>query len=296
MEGDPSPQPMRPSPCTTAVTHDVGMCRSTPSDAQLQAIERGEVVLLCRHCVHPPPPGAQLRGIPHAGPYHARDGETGQFCSLSCMVAYTLEHPTYRSGIQRAEILRVAHEELGVDEVLPAPPQELLLVFGGHLGIEEFRAHTAAGRVLRRCAAPFASALAIASVTEVYSTRAEEPLVVAAAPIVAAPPATDDAGGRVLRQLDEWGLANLRQPPTQPEDLLEPPAATAASFYQQFIEETEGGGPAATTASVATANVSAAAATATPAARPAEPKRRPARARAAPAPTATGMSRFLKHA
>jgi len=288
---------MRPSPCTTAVTHDVGMCRSTPSDAQLQAIERGEVVLLCRHCVHPPPPGVQLRGIPHAGPYHARDGETGQFCSLNCMVAYTLERPTYRSGIQRAEILRVAHEELGVDEVLPAPPQELLLVFGGHLGIEEFRAHTAAGRVLRRCAAPFASSLAIASVTEVYSTRAEEPHLVAPAPVVAAPPATDDAGGRVLRQLDEWGLANLRQPATQPEDLLEPPAATAASFYQQFIEETEGGGPPPTivapSAATATAGASAPAA---PAARPADTKRRPARPRAAPAPTATGMSRFLKHA
>lgn len=269
---------MLPSPCTTAINHDTGLCRSTPTDEQRRAIENGELMLLCQHCVHPPPAGGGLRGIPEVGPYHAAQGESGQFCSLHCMIAWTLERPTYRRPIQRAEILKLAAAEYGLDEILPAPPQALLSVFGGHLSIEEFRAHTDAHHLLRQCVPPFASPLAISAITEIYQTRppaaGQEP-----PPVVTAP--ADDAAGRQLTQLDEWGLTGLRQPETQPDDLLEPPAPPEESFYQRFIDACEDPG----------APSEAAAAPRQP-----EPKRRASRARPAVGAGAGGLSRFLKSA
>lgn len=262
-----------PSPCTTAVNHDTGLCRSTATAAQRRAIERGELVLVCQHCVHPPPPGGTLCGIPQVGPYHAPQGKSGQFCSFSCMIAFTLERPTYRTPMQRAEILKLAATENDVEEVLPAPPQALLAIFGGHLSIEEFRAHTAAQNLLRRCAPPFASPLAIAAVTEIYQTKPAPNGQAGPPPPAPAPPEGD--GSRVLSQLDEWGLTGLRQPATQPDDLLEPPAPPEESFYQCFIEECgEPGAPAELP-------------------RPAD-RRRPSRVRPAPTGPTGGLSRFLK--
>jgi hypothetical protein len=273
---------MLPSPCTTAINHDTGLCRSTPSDEQQRAIESGELVLLCQHCVHPPPAGGGLRGIPQVGPYHAVQGESGQFCSLNCMVAWTLERPTYRRPIQRAEILKLASVEYELDEILPAPPQDLLAVFGGHLTIEEFRSHTGAQHLLRRCTPPFVSSLSISAITEIYQTKppapGQDPVLVVPVPSMN----VEDCGSRQLTQLDEWGLTGLRQPLTQPDDLLEPSAPPKESFYERFINGC--GEPGAS------------AEEATPPPRQPDPKRRASRARPSVGGATGGLSRFLKPA
>jgi hypothetical protein len=289
---------MRASPVTgasTVVNHNTSVGPSVPSAAVQARIDRGEIRLICMHCSHAPLPGGALRGIPEVGPYKGTTRTTGQFCSFECMLGHTLEHRTYRSPMQRAAIIEMAHLEMGVDHVTPAGPRTELAVFGGPYTIEEFRGFSASGRLLRHLATPFVSPMAISEVYQREGAPAEEaaaPTAPAApagwpereaAPIPqAAPEHAGDDGS--MSQLNEWGLRGLRRPPTQPEGIVEPPSPPPASFYQQYVdtieqEGSEGAAPAAEQ----------------PPPRRAEPRRRASRS-SAPGGAAGGLSRFLKPA
>lgn len=294
---------MRASPVTgasTVVNHNTSVGPSVPSEKVQARIDRGEILLICMHCSHAPLPGGALRGIPEVGPYKGTPRTTGQFCSFECMLGHTLEHRTYRSPMQRAAILEMAHLEMGIDHVTPAGPRTELAVFGGPYTIEEFRAFSATGRLLRHLTAPFVSPMAISEVYQREGAPAEgagdeeEPAPTPAreaereaapehaAPEHAAPEHAGDDGS--MSQLNEWGLRGLRRPLTQPEGIVEPPSPPPASFYQQYVDtiEQEGGEGEAPAAEH-------------PPPRRAEPRRRASRS-SAPGGGAGGLSRFLKPA
>jgi hypothetical protein len=268
---------LRPSPVTgasTVVNHNTSLGRSVPS-AEVQArIDAGEIRMLCMHCAHPPPDGGALRGIPEVGPYKGGARTTGQFCSFECMLGHTLETRTYRSPMQRAVILEMAHDELGAEHITPAGPRTLLAVFNGPYSIEEFRALSRSGKLLRHCAAPFASAMAIA---EVYQREG----MATAPPTDAAPPPEPEPDDGSMCQLNEWGLRGLKRPASQPDDIVEPPASPPPSFYQDYIDRIDESAGAPAEAEVATVRRS-------------EPRRRPTRSSGPAGPG--GLSRFLKPA
>ena len=224
-------------------THSTRVIRAHPTEEQARAFTG---TLLCRHCVHPAPEGGELRGIPLSGPYQPRRGAEAQFCSTSCMLAFTLERPSYRSQMQRAAIIRVHFDETGEHAALPAPPQSMLDVFGGPWDVATFRAQAGARRLVRRCEAPFASQMTMA-VAEIYQTDATaagpapEPMPTQPAP---APPVDEDAGPTVLSQLNEWGLTNLRRPEAEPPELMEVEAAPDTSVYEDYLGRVGVGAPA----------------------------------------------------
>lgn len=228
-----------------STTHSSRVIRYHPTEAQRAEFEQSGGRLLCRHCVDPPEPGGQLRGIPHTGPYQPRVGQEAQFCSTACMLAFTLERPSYRSQMQRAAIVKLHFELTGEYDVQPAPPQAMRDVFGGPWDIETFRRQSGAKRLVRVCEAPFVTEMTMA-VAEIYQTdvHPETPAPAAASPPPRPPVEPDgcasedgDGPAPVLSQLNEWGLTNLRRPPVQPPDLMEASEAPATSVYREYLEQ-----------------------------------------------------------
>ena len=214
------------------VSHDTDVMSCTMSREQRQAFESAGRQLWCRHCVHPPPAGGVLRPIPRVGPYHARGGDDGELvCSAACALAYTLEHPTYRSQMQRAAIMQEAFHDTGCTHVVPAPPQCMLAVFNGPWDIAEFRQQSGFRRLVRRREAPFASPIAIAEIYRMESAPVE--------PTPAPAPVVERDDDHSMSQLNEWGLTGLKRPTVQPDDLLEPAPPAEPGVYQQFLDHLE---------------------------------------------------------
>lgn len=94
----------------------------------------------CWWCCH------SFDSIPVAMPYEyniTRDSFVlvGTFCSLSCCKSYILESPHYNKPIIIAN-LKMLSKRMGLnykDRITPAPPRQLLKVFGGYLDIDEYR-------------------------------------------------------------------------------------------------------------------------------------------------------------
>jgi hypothetical protein len=64
----------------------------------------------------------------------------GVFCSFNCMIAYVMESKNYNYYKIKYLIKYLQKKLLGHnDEILPAPPKEILKIFGGDLTIESFR-------------------------------------------------------------------------------------------------------------------------------------------------------------
>jgi hypothetical protein len=221
--------------------HSTRVFRCDQTDEQRAEFEASGRQRLCRHCNHPPPEGDELREIPATGPYQARAGSEATFCSTACMMAFTLERPTYRSQMQQHAITKLHYEETdSLDPVCAAPPQSQLDIYGGPWSIATFRAQSRAGRLVRRCEPPFASQMTFA-IAEVYQTdmamdvRDDGPVEVRPE----AAPAEDEAGMDVQCELNEWGLTNLQRPANQPPDLMEDGADPEASVYGRYLERVQ---------------------------------------------------------
>lgn len=82
------------TPRAHAVTNNISIMPGQAEHVHASRIAAGDLVPVCWHCVHPPPEGGALEGIPNAGVYYTNDeASIGQFCSYACMLAYTLERP-----------------------------------------------------------------------------------------------------------------------------------------------------------------------------------------------------------
>lgn len=65
----------------------------------------------------------------------------GVFCSFSCCKAYTLSSQIYNKPIITSNI-KIMAKRMGInynERIVPAPPRQILKVFGGDLTIEQFR-------------------------------------------------------------------------------------------------------------------------------------------------------------
>lgn len=96
--------------------------------------------LWCWHCCHP------FTSMPLPMPVDHDDRRdtfhvTGTFCSWACIKAYNLDSHTYKKGLI-SNTLTLFHKRCtGVLRgIRPAPPRQMLRVFGGSMSIEDFRA------------------------------------------------------------------------------------------------------------------------------------------------------------
>jgi hypothetical protein len=63
----------------------------------------------------------------------------GCFCTYSCALAYNMNMNDYRVSGRVSLIKKMCTEIFGNANVKPAPPKELLIMFGGDMTIEDFR-------------------------------------------------------------------------------------------------------------------------------------------------------------
>ena len=75
---------------------------------------------------------------------------TGCFCSLECAAAYNFDgRGSVDETLNRFTLINALAERMGLGlnrAVRPAPSRLALTMFGGHMGIEEFRAFSGSGR------------------------------------------------------------------------------------------------------------------------------------------------------
>lgn len=110
--------------------------------------------LWCWHCCHPfdTPP------LPMPVWYDDRRDlfrVMGTFCSWACMKAYNIQSCSYVKSVN-ANIITLFHRRCTgrLSGIRAAPPRMALKVFGGSLAIEEFRAASVTGNVLRAVLPP----------------------------------------------------------------------------------------------------------------------------------------------
>lgn len=107
--------------------------------------------LYCWHCCHP----FDGDGIPMPVTYDSRRDvwkTEGTFCSFACAKAWNWDLGSgYRSAI-RGELLTLFRKRTtgSFGRIVPAPPRSCLAVFGGTMTIDEFRAKSVSGIVVRR--------------------------------------------------------------------------------------------------------------------------------------------------
>lgn len=92
----------------------------------------------CYWCCHP------FSTVPFGLPVKYADGKievTGCFCSIACAAAYNQNsNESVNVKVNRHNILTYLALHLNMnEEITLAPPRELLLMFGGHMTISEFR-------------------------------------------------------------------------------------------------------------------------------------------------------------
>ena len=99
----------------------------------------------CWHCCHP----FDTTPLPMPIKYDERLDVfvvTGTFCSWACMKTYNSESANYLKNVISMLVRMFAKRCTGcAAPVRPAPPRVKLRVFGGSMGIEEFRAASASG-------------------------------------------------------------------------------------------------------------------------------------------------------
>jgi len=154
--------------------------------------------LCCWHCCHKCP------SVPLCLP-NSYDRKTkvyhvfGLFCSLQCAKAHLLENTAFGAGDRMLLLHHMALEHFGHSGriVAPAPPRHRLKMFGGDLGIEDFRKEHEFLSV--------ASAPPLISTPEVYERCALSPAdswstrsIVGGRPAAAAAPAAPSASSASL--------------------------------------------------------------------------------------------------
>jgi ribonuclease HII len=96
--------------------------------------------MLCWHCSHAI---ESVEPIPLPIQYDERlDRFTtmGQFCSFECAKGFNRDSKHYRSGERGMLLARMKRRATGkYTKTIPAPPRQVLRVFGGTMSIEEFR-------------------------------------------------------------------------------------------------------------------------------------------------------------
>ncbi len=105
----------------------------------------------CCHRFDTPPLGLPIKYV--GGQFHV----VGCFCSLECAAAYNFS--TARDSVDeclnRYSLVNALSSRLGLGcgsrVVRPAPDRLALAIFGGHLGIDEFRAHGSQRQVVVNC-------------------------------------------------------------------------------------------------------------------------------------------------
>ncbi len=100
----------------------------------------------CWYCCHPftgPPLPMPIKYDDRRDVFHV----TGTFCSWACMKAHNSESSGYLKNVNAMHIALFHRRCTGkVGRIPPAPPRIALRVFGGSLGIDEFRAASEQGR------------------------------------------------------------------------------------------------------------------------------------------------------
>lgn len=83
--------------------------------------------------------------------YKAREntfGGLGCFCGYPCALAWLQDHPSCHRYIPLLRFMRQNQSDtLNVTPLRPAPPREMLKMFGGSMSIEEFRQDPARGEM-----------------------------------------------------------------------------------------------------------------------------------------------------
>lgn len=93
----------------------------------------------CCHRFDTPPLGLPIKYA--GGRFHV----VGCFCSLECAVAYNFSaaRESVDECLNRYSLINALSAQLGGARVVrPAPDRLALSIFGGHMGVEEFRAHS----------------------------------------------------------------------------------------------------------------------------------------------------------
>jgi hypothetical protein len=100
----------------------------------------------CRYCCHPfdttpiPMPVSFDRNIKQYAIY-------GNYCSFACASAWLREHNFPDVAYQRSLLSQMASDVFDyTDPIYAAPPSERLIVFGGDMTIEDFRAYSKTGK------------------------------------------------------------------------------------------------------------------------------------------------------
>jgi hypothetical protein len=122
---------------TTCIAIDqVNSIPNTVSSKEMQLIEPCKTNILCWWCCH------RFDSVPVYAPvkytnkkelFHVR----GIFCGFSCCYAYVLKEPVFKDK----SLLKFMYKQVTGNkfDILPAPPREVLQVFGGSKTIEDFR-------------------------------------------------------------------------------------------------------------------------------------------------------------
>lgn len=97
----------------------------------------------CWHCCHP----IDGERIPLPIQYDERLDQfktMGQFCSFECAKGYNRDTRHYRSGERGMLLARLKQRTTGsYSRTIPAPPRQVLHVFGGTLSLADFRRRSA---------------------------------------------------------------------------------------------------------------------------------------------------------
>lgn len=73
----------------------------------------------------------------------------GQFCSFECAKGFNRDSRHYRCGERGMLLSRLKRRMLGTySKTVPAPPRQVLDVFGGTMTIDEFRAASGRGEIV----------------------------------------------------------------------------------------------------------------------------------------------------
>jgi len=125
--------------CSKTVSIKIDQVNSLPnivSTKEMKVVDPLKTDILCWWCCH------QFTNVPVYAPlkynnkkelFHVR----GIFCSFSCCYAYTLKEPIFKDK----SLFKFMYKQVTGNhfDILPAPPREVLQVFGGSKTIDEFR-------------------------------------------------------------------------------------------------------------------------------------------------------------